>query len=358
MSWKLKLLAVLNAVGWIVVVPILVAALLHPFVNFKSWPGGFLLEDDSRHAELARAPEARPQGLPQLPPQISGGGVPADRTTLPTVGGAGATPGATAPRPGARARSRSGGSRPSVSITPRGVVVRTVSRGTPGDGPAVIPTAPSRSTRPPAAPAPAPAPAAKPPTLPGTGRPVPPTRAPERPAPEVPQPPTSGTAATPPAPQPTAPPTQTPAAPAAPAAPPERPQVPRPGGGNGGGGGNRPGNGNGGNGGGNGNGNSNGGNGNGNGGNGGGSGSGHGWGHGHGHDDDGHGHGGGGGGGGGGHGDDDDDDDDDRSASRSPAGTVPGGPPAPQYRLDKTKFVGTRPEDAAAEDDAAATDGE
>src|SRR4051812_25265859 len=56
MSWKLKLLGVLNVPGWVVVVPLLTAALLHPFVNFRDWPGGFLLDRPAQQAQLHPEP--------------------------------------------------------------------------------------------------------------------------------------------------------------------------------------------------------------------------------------------------------------------------------------------------------------
>ena len=57
MSWKLKLLAVLNIAGWAIVVPILVGSLLHPFIDFNSWPGATLLSRPAQDAPLARAPK-------------------------------------------------------------------------------------------------------------------------------------------------------------------------------------------------------------------------------------------------------------------------------------------------------------
>src|SRR4051794_41698225 len=57
-SRKLKLLAVLNVVGWAIVAPVLVGALLHPFIDFSGWPGSTLLGRPSQDAPLADLPRA------------------------------------------------------------------------------------------------------------------------------------------------------------------------------------------------------------------------------------------------------------------------------------------------------------
>ena len=58
MSRKLKLLAVLNVVGWAIVAPVLVGALLHPFIDFSGWPGSTLLSRPPQDAPLADLPRA------------------------------------------------------------------------------------------------------------------------------------------------------------------------------------------------------------------------------------------------------------------------------------------------------------
>src|SRR4051794_41682244 len=58
LSRKLKLLALLNVVGWAIVAPVLVGALLHPFIDFSGWPGSTLLGRPSQDAPLADLPRA------------------------------------------------------------------------------------------------------------------------------------------------------------------------------------------------------------------------------------------------------------------------------------------------------------
>jgi hypothetical protein len=78
MSWKLKVFTLLNAIGWLVVVPLLAGALLDPFVDFRGWPGGAVFDDERQGARLA-----------PLPPSVPG------------AAGAGPTGGASAPSAGA-----------------------------------------------------------------------------------------------------------------------------------------------------------------------------------------------------------------------------------------------------------------
>ena len=59
MSWKLKLFTVFNAVGWLVVVPILAGALLDPFVDFRNWPGGSIFDSNRSEVRIAEPQENR-----------------------------------------------------------------------------------------------------------------------------------------------------------------------------------------------------------------------------------------------------------------------------------------------------------
>ena len=59
MSRRLKCLSALHALGWVVVVPLLGAALLDPFVTFEKWPQSLLEGRDVTGARLAQpGPEA------------------------------------------------------------------------------------------------------------------------------------------------------------------------------------------------------------------------------------------------------------------------------------------------------------
>src|SRR3954447_26014592 len=143
MGWKLKLLGVMNVVGWVIVVPVLMASLLHPFVRFKHWSGGFLLDQPTQQAHLAphherskpsqseRSTLARPRTKPAHATTGEPGALPA------TIGPAAVAPGAV--------RRAPSGTSPVLVIRPQAgangvVVVDGTGAGTPNRGGAALPT--------------------------------------------------------------------------------------------------------------------------------------------------------------------------------------------------------------------------
>jgi hypothetical protein len=65
MSLRLKTLAALNVVGWLVALPLLLATLLAPIIGFDSWPDRLLPGGDDGTVRLAAAP--RPTSEPAAP---------------------------------------------------------------------------------------------------------------------------------------------------------------------------------------------------------------------------------------------------------------------------------------------------
>ena len=58
MSRRVKVLAALNVLGWLVAVPLLLVALVDPFVDFSDWPDRVI--DDRRGDVQLRTPAAEP----------------------------------------------------------------------------------------------------------------------------------------------------------------------------------------------------------------------------------------------------------------------------------------------------------
>src|SRR3954453_19288480 len=74
MSWKLKVLAVLNVAGWAILVPLLVSNLLNPFLHFDKWPGSTLTSRPPQQATMPNAHpvEPRPATVRPLAPERTG----------------------------------------------------------------------------------------------------------------------------------------------------------------------------------------------------------------------------------------------------------------------------------------------
>src|SRR5215208_2585803 len=81
MSVRLKLFAALNIVGWLVAVPLLVAALLGSIVGFGSWPDA-LRPGGSDTVKLAQAPARAGRDAPAAPSQAPAA-EPAPLTAVP-----------------------------------------------------------------------------------------------------------------------------------------------------------------------------------------------------------------------------------------------------------------------------------
>src|SRR4051794_6372931 len=119
LSRKLKLLALLNVVGWAIVAPVLVGALLHPFIDFSGWPGSTLLGRPSQDAPLADLPRASTTPAP-------GGRTGAGRAGSAGAGAGETATGAGTPVPGAAIPATGGGSLPggagvpAAGLAPRG----------------------------------------------------------------------------------------------------------------------------------------------------------------------------------------------------------------------------------------------
>ncbi len=62
MSRRLKVLALVNVVGWVVVLPLLAGTVLRSFVQFDDWTGSGLLDRPAQDAPLAGVPGGRLPG--------------------------------------------------------------------------------------------------------------------------------------------------------------------------------------------------------------------------------------------------------------------------------------------------------
>ncbi len=67
MSLRLKTLATFNALGWLVAVPLLIAALLSPIVGFNGWQDRLLPGDRADTVRLADAPRHAPARVAAAP---------------------------------------------------------------------------------------------------------------------------------------------------------------------------------------------------------------------------------------------------------------------------------------------------
>jgi len=181
MSWKLKILAALNIVGWAVVVPLLVSSLLNPLLDFRDWPGSDLLGRPAQEASLADLGQggkqdpgsaqpgslgARPDSitLPRPPARGLGvgapGSVPAPVATTGGTGGgiAGGTGGSGVPIVGPERSGVAGTPRPLLPLGPRvgfpSVPVPGLGPVNPSPGPWVVPIFIAAEPELPSAPAP------------------------------------------------------------------------------------------------------------------------------------------------------------------------------------------------------------
>src|SRR5688500_10602108 len=101
MSTKLKVYAAFNVIGWAIVMPMLIVALLDPFVDFRGWPGGFLPDRDAGGARLAQVQieQDRDRSSSSSSSSSAGTGDAAPGGTAIALAGqpAGGAPGAAAP---------------------------------------------------------------------------------------------------------------------------------------------------------------------------------------------------------------------------------------------------------------------
>src|SRR4051794_33086743 len=70
MSARMKALAVLNVLGWLVAVPLLLMAVVDPWVNFGDWPARLIGARDGDvqlHAPAARATGGVAKARPRTP---------------------------------------------------------------------------------------------------------------------------------------------------------------------------------------------------------------------------------------------------------------------------------------------------